>query len=254
MVGKLAIKVRSLRVSIGGKEILKNVDLKVPAGKVTAVMGPSGSGKSTLLKTINRLIELVPGAEVSGEVLFFGRDVREFNPYELRREVGMIFQVPNPFPHLTIFENVALGLKLNGLARDRRELRKRVEWALRKAELWDEVNDRLDDYPSKLSGGQQQRLCLARALALKPKVLLLDEPTANIDPVNAVKIENSLTSLTEELGMTVVIVTHMPKQALRVSDYIAFLYGGKLIEFGRTEEVAISPKHELTKMFLKGEL
>ena len=249
-----AVRVENLSVWIHGKQVLRNINLRVPASTVTAIMGPSGSGKSTLLRSINRLIELIPGARVSGRVYIFGRDAYRENPYRLRRDVTMVSQMPNPFPHMSIYDNVAIGPKLHGLARTREELDRIVRWALEKAMLWDEVKDRLHEPPTRLSGGQQQRLCLARALALKPKVLLLDEPTANIDPVNARKIEEAIRSLVREDGLTVIIVTHTPAQAVRVADFIAFLYNGEIVEYGPARELALNPRHRLTEMYLKGEI
>ncbi len=184
-----AIEVKGLRVRISGKDILKGVDLRVPEATITAIMGPSGSGKTTFLKVLNRLIELVDGVEVSGEVRVYGSNIFDMDVYKVRRLFGMVFQTPNPFPHLSIYDNVAIGAKVNNVARSRKELDEIVRWALEKAMLWDEVKNRLHDPPWRLSGGQQQRLCLARALAMKSRILLLDEPTANIDPVNTAQLE-----------------------------------------------------------------
>lgn len=254
MAEKYGVLVEGLSVWYDDRIILRDITFKVPPYSVLAVMGPSGSGKSTLLRAINRLLDLTPGARVKGRVVVYGIDVYKENPYRVRRLIGMVFQTPNPFPHMSIYDNVAIGPRLHGLARSREELDKIVEWALREAMLWDEVKDRLDDPPTKLSGGQQQRLSLARALALKPKLLLLDEPTANIDPQNARKLEESIRRIASEQGITVIIVTHTPQQALRVSDYVAFIYNGELVEFGRTREVALSPSHELTAMYFRGEV
>ncbi len=251
---KYALQVKDLNVWIRGKHILKGISLEVPERRILAVMGPSGSGKSTLLRAINRLIDLFPDAQVKGRVLVYGTDVYDSDPYRVRRLMGMVFQTPNPFPHMSIYENVAIGPKLNRLVRSKQELDELVRWALEKAMLWDEVKDRLDDPPHRLSGGQQQRLCLARALALKPKLLLLDEPTGNVDPVNAVKIEEALKDLLKDLEITILLVTHTPHQAVRISDYIAFIYMGELVEFGLTETIALNPRHELTIKFLRGEV
>ncbi|MFN3384938.1 MAG: phosphate ABC transporter ATP-binding protein, partial [Archaeoglobaceae archaeon] len=206
----------------------------------------------TLLRAFNRLLDLNPIAKVSGEIRFFGKNVYDMSEHELRRQVGMVFQIPNPFPHMSVFENVAYAVKCNRIANSKRELNKIVEWALKKSALWDEVKDRLKEKASNLSGGQMQRLCIARALALKPKVLLMDEPTANLDPISAGKIEDLIHELKKEY--TVVIVTHSPSQASRVADYVAFLYLGNLIEVGELKEVFENPKHDLTEKFLTGRM
>ncbi|ABM80494.1 phosphate ABC transporter ATP-binding protein [Hyperthermus butylicus] len=254
MTRQPAVSIRGLNVWIRGKHVLKNIDLDIPEAAVTVILGPSGSGKSTLLRTINRLIDFVPGAKVEGKVLVFGVDALKADPYELRSRIGMVFQTPNPFPHMSIYENVAVAAKINRVAKTREELDQIVKWALEAARLWDEVKDRLHDPPTALSGGQQQRLCLARALAMRPKLLLLDEPTANIDAHNTVMIENALRSLVEELGLTIILVTHMPHQALRVADYIAVIYNGQLVEYGPADEIAVNPKHEFTVKLFKGEV
>jgi phosphate transport system ATP-binding protein len=249
-----AIEVKGLRVRISGKDILKGVDLRVPEATITAIMGPSGSGKTTFLKVLNRLIELVDGVEVSGEVRVYGSNIFDMDVYKVRRLFGMVFQTPNPFPHLSIYDNVAIGAKVNNVARSRKELDEIVRWALEKAMLWDEVKNRLHDPPWRLSGGQQQRLCLARALAMKSRILLLDEPTANIDPVNTAQLEDALRTLRRDENITVVIVTHMPHQAIRVSDYIVMFYDGRVVEEGPTGEIAISPREDITRRFLRGEM
>jgi phosphate transport system ATP-binding protein len=249
-----AIEVKGLRIRISGKDILKGVDLRVPEATITAIMGPSGSGKTTFLKVLNRLIELVDGVEVSGEVRVYGSNIFDMDVYKVRRLFGMVFQTPNPFPHLSIYDNVAIGAKVNNVARSRKELDEIVRWALEKAMLWDEVKNRLHDPPWRLSGGQQQRLCLARALAMKSRILLLDEPTANIDPVNTAQLEDALRTLRRDENITVVIVTHMPHQAIRVSDYIVMFYDGRVVEEGPTGEIAISPREDITRRFLRGEM
>ncbi|MDV3103645.1 phosphate ABC transporter ATP-binding protein [Thermococcus waiotapuensis] len=251
---KFAIETKNLHVYYGKNHVITGVDLQIPEKGVFALMGPSGCGKSTMLRTFNRLIELNDEARVEGEVLLFGENIygKDVDPMDVRKRVGMVFQYPNPFPHLTIYDNVAIGPKLNRMVSSKEELDKRVEWALRKAALWDEVKDRLNDYPSNLSGGQMQRLVIARALAMKPEVLLMDEPTANIDPVGTVKIEELLFELKNDY--TIVLVTHSPAQAARVSDYVAFLYLGKLIEVGPTKKVFENPEHELTEKYVTGAL
>ena len=247
-----AIETVNLRIWYGNNEVIKGINLAIPENVCFAIMGPSGCGKSTLLRSFNRLLELNEIARVEGDVRLFGRSVYEMDAVEVRRQIGMVFQIPNPFPHLSIYDNVALGVKYNRLVKSKKELDKIVEWALKKAALWDEVKDRLKDKASQLSGGQMQRLCIARALAMKPKVLLMDEPTANLDPISTRKIEELIYDLKNEL--TIVIVTHSPAQAARVSDYVAFLYMGKLVEVGKTEEVFENPKEKLTEEYLTGRM
>ena len=249
-----AIETVDLNVYYGKNHVIKDVNLQIPEKGIFALMGPSGCGKSTMLRTFNRILELKEDTRVEGEVRLFGKNVYspEVDPIEVRKQVGMVFQYPNPFPHMTIYENVAIGLKLNGLVKSKEDLDKRVEWALKKAALWDEVKDRLNDYPRNLSGGQKQRLVIARALAMKPKILLMDEPTANIDPVGTAKIEELLLELKEDY--TIVLVTHLPAQAARASDYVGFLYLGELIEAGPTRKVFESPEHELTEKYITGAL
>lgn len=251
-MNEYAIETKKLRIHYGENEVIKGIDLKIPKNVVFALMGPSGCGKSTLLRAFNRLLELNKDARIEGEVLIFGKNVysNDVNPIDVRRQVGMVFQYPNPFPHLSIYDNVAIGLKMNHLVKSKEELDERVKWALEKAFLWDEVRDRLYDYPASLSGGQKQRLVIARALALKPKILLMDEPTANVDPVGTKKIEELIFELKKDY--TIVLVTHEPMQAARVSDYVGFLYLGKLVEVGLTKEIFEKPKHELTEKYVTG--
>jgi len=247
---KNVFEVKDLKLHINGREILRKISgLEIPKNSVFGIMGPSGSGKSTLLKVLNRLIEIYDGVDIKGKVLYMGKDIFEMNPTHLRREVGYVFQQPNPFPHMSIYDNIAYPLKAHGV-KDKKEIRKIVEDSLRKASLWDEVKDRLNAPASQLSGGQQQRLTIARALALRPKVLLLDEPTSMIDVVSAQKIENLVRELSREI--TVVIVTHNPQQALRVTDYVAFIYNGELMEWGPTKEIFESPRNELTAKYVAG--
>ncbi len=247
-----AIETINLRIWYGDNEVIRGVNLVIPEKVCFAIMGPSGCGKSTLLRSFNRLLELNEIARIEGDVKLFGKSVYDMDPVEVRRRVGMVFQIPNPFPHMSIYDNVALGVKYNKLVKSKKELDEVVEWALKKSALWDEVKDRLKDKASQLSGGQMQRLCIARALALKPDVLLMDEPTANLDPVSASKVEELIHELKKDL--TIVIVTHSPAQASRVSDYVSFLYMGKLIEVGRTEEIFENPKNELTEKYLTGRM
>ncbi len=248
------LEVEDLNVWLSNKHIIKNISFRINPGEILAIMGPSGSGKSTLLRAITRLLDYREDARVEGKVYVYGKDIYRENPYEIRKLMGIVFQNPNPFPHMTIYDNVAVGPKLHKLVKNKQELDQLVEWALKSAMLWDEVKDKLKDYPSALSGGQQQRLCLARALAMKPKLLLLDEPTANIDPVNARKIESVVKKISREEGLSVVIVTHTPSQAVRISDKLAFIYNGELVEFGATSEIALQPKHKLTQRFFRGEI
>ncbi|MGC8994371.1 MAG: ATP-binding cassette domain-containing protein [Pyrobaculum sp.] len=246
------IEIRDLWLSFGKVAVLQGVNLSVAERKITALMGPSGSGKSTILRVLNRLIELIPEAVVKGDVYLDGRSIFSMDVVELRRRVQMIFQIPNPIPNLSIFENVALGLKLNKLVRNRSELYSRVKTALERAQLWEEVKDRLSSPAGKLSGGQQQRLCVARALAFEPEVLLADEPTANLDPENTARLEELFLDLKKDV--TIILVTHFPGQAARISDYVAFLYKGRIVETGPTKEVFTNPKHELTEKYVTGKL
>ena len=249
-----AIETKDLKIYYGKKEVIKGINLRIPKNTIFAIMGPSGCGKSTLLRSFNRLLELNMDAKIEGEVLIFGKNIygEDVDPISIRRKVGMVFQYPNPFPHLTIYDNIAIGLKLNNLVKSKEVMDKRVRWALEKASLWDEVKDRLYEYPASLSGGQKQRLVIARALALKPKILLMDEPTANIDPVGTKNIEKLLFELKKDY--TIVLVTHEPAQAARTSDFVGFLYLGKLIEVGPTKYIFEKPKNELTEKYLTGSL
>ena len=231
----------------GRKQALYDVSLDVPEAAVTAVIGPSGCGKSTFLRCLNRLHEESPRARMEGTILLDGEDLSQQDVVSVRFRVGMVFQKPSPFPNMSIFENVAAGLRLMGVRR-REELDDGVVDALRHAGLWEEVEDLLDAPGTSLSGGQQQRLCIARALAVRPEVLLLDEPCSALDPIATAKIEGLLARLRNEY--TVVIVTHNLAQALRVSDYTAFLYLGKLVETGRTEQVFHQPAEKLTENYV----
>ncbi|UXD21333.1 phosphate ABC transporter ATP-binding protein [Ignicoccus pacificus DSM 13166] len=252
MSSDIILKIEKLKVKISGKEILKGIDLEVPRGSIFAIMGPSGSGKSTLLRAINRLWDLYPDVEVEGKILLEGRDVYQMDPHELRKMVGMVFQRPNPFPHMSIFDNVAIGPKMHKMVKSKEELERLVEWSLKRAYLWDEVKDDLKRKAGRLSGGQQQRLCIARAIALKPKVLLMDEPTSALDVVSTKRIEENIVELKKEF--TVLIVTHNPQQAARISDYVAFIYDGKVVEVGPTSEIFTRPKHELTEKYVLGKV
>lgn len=245
------IEIENLNAWFGSKHVLKNINMKIKDRAVTAIMGPSGCGKTTLIRCINRMHELVPGARVSGKVFFNGVNIYDngVDPVQIRRKIGMVFQKPNPFPMLSIYDNVALGPRLNGV-RDRKTLDLIVKRSLMLAGLWDEVKDDLDKSGASLSGGQQQRLCIARALAVDPEVLLMDEPTSALDPISAAKIEALIRKLAEDY--TVIIVTHNIQQAARISDYVAFLYLGELVEYGPTKDVFENPSSELTERYITG--
>ncbi|MHB8093605.1 MAG: phosphate ABC transporter ATP-binding protein PstB [Candidatus Aminicenantales bacterium] len=244
------MEAKNLNFFYGPKQALKNVSIVCPPNKVTAIIGPSGCGKSTFIRSLNRMNDVLASARVEGEVLLDGKDIYAAGTdvVEIRRRVGMVFQKPNPFPK-TIFENVAYGLRIGGF-RVRRRLEEIVELSLHRAALWEEVKDRLKDHAYDLSGGQQQRLCIARALAVEPEVILFDEPCSAIDPVATARIED----LIEELKKlyTVVIVTHNMQQAARVSDYTAFMMLGELMEFDRTEKIFTNPANKLTEEYITG--
>ena len=229
---------------------LKKISMPIGRGAVTAMIGPSGCGKTTLLRCFNRMHDLYPGNRYEGEILFEGRNIldKKEDLIKLRTRIGMIFQKPTPFP-MSIYDNVAYGLRLQGI-KSKSELDGRVEQALRDAALWKEVGDRLKASGTALSGGQQQRLCIARAIAVEPEVLLFDEPTSALDPISTQAIEELITKLKEKV--TIVIVTHNMQQAARVSDYTAFMYLGDLIELGVTEELFITPKEEMTEQYITG--
>ncbi|MCI4457337.1 MAG: ATP-binding cassette domain-containing protein [Desulfurococcales archaeon] len=248
------LRIKDLNVWIGDRHVLKNINLDIPRNTVFTIMGPSGSGKSTLLRTINRIIELYQNVKISGEIYLENIKINDQNtrPENVRRLIGMVFQIPNPLPHLSIYDNVALGPKYNKLVKSKKELDELVKWALERAYLWDEVKDRLHEPARVLSGGQQQRLCIARALAMKPKILLMDEPTSNLDPVGSSKIEELMIELKKIV--TIILVTHYPFQASRVSDYVAFIYDGQIIETGPAEEIFTRPKNPLTEKFVTGRI
>jgi phosphate transport system ATP-binding protein len=246
-----ALVVRDLSVSFGENEVLKRVTLQIPARAVTAIIGPSGCGKSTFLRALNRMHDLVPSARIQGEVCLFGENIyrKEIEPVTVRRRVGMVFQKSNPFPTMSIVENVTVGLRLNGV-RNRSLLDERMTQALTRAALWDEVKDRLDAPAISLSGGQQQRLCIARALAVQPEVLLMDEPASALDPLATAKIEDLILELKKQY--TIVIVTHNMQQAARMSDLTAFFYLGELVEFGQTRDIFTNPKNKRTEDYVTG--
>ena len=229
---------------------LKNNNFPIYKHKVTALIGPSGCGKTTLLRCFNRMHDLYPGNRYEGEILFRGRNILapDVDLIELRSKIGMVFQKPTPFP-MSIFDNVAYGLRLRGI-KNKKELAERVEKALREAALWDEVKDKLKDSGLSLSGGQQQRLCIARAIAVEPEVLLFDEPTSALYPISTAKIEDLIVELKEKI--TIVIVTHNMQQAARISDFTAFMYLGELVEFGPTEKIFTNPEKKLTEDYITG--
>lgn len=244
------METQNLNVWYGDNHVLKDVDLKILENQVTALIGPSGCGKSTLLMTLNRLIELIDGARVEGRVLLDGEDIynHDVDVTDIRRRVGMVFQKPNPLPK-SIYENVAYGPRIHGV-RDKKKLDRIVKKSLQAVGLWDEVHDRLNDSAFNLSVGQQQRLCIARALAVKPEILLMDEPCSALDPTTTRRIEEVIRAL--KTTITVVIVTHNMHQAMRVSDYTAFLYMGRIAEYGETEQVFENPKNPLTRDYING--
>ncbi|MEM2042527.1 MAG: phosphate ABC transporter ATP-binding protein PstB [Nitrososphaerota archaeon] len=252
------IRVRDLAVRYRGRYAIKGISIDFRRNHITAIIGPSGCGKSTLLRSLNRMNDLIPGAVVEGKVLYHDVDVysKEVDPVALRSRIGMVFQRPNPFP-MSVFDNVAFGLRINGLKLSKAEMYQRVKDALVKAALWDEVKDRLDAHAYSLSGGQQQRLCIARALAVEPEVLLLDEPTVSLDPISTAKIEELLISIKKDY--TIIIVTHNMQQAARVSDYTAVMMPdeemvGRLIEFGPTKEVFTRPRDRRTEAYIAGRI
>lgn len=246
-----ALTVRDLSVFFGQRQAIKNVSLDIAARAVTAIIGPSGCGKSTFLRAINRMHELNPDARMEGEIKLFGEDIYSpgVEPVIVRRRVGMVFQKSNPFPTMSIAENVTVGLRLNG-TRNKKLLDERIEQSLQMAALWDEVKDRLHAPAISLSGGQQQRLCIARALAVQPEVLLMDEPASALDPLATAKIEELILQLKE--NYTIVIVTHNMQQAARASDYTAFFYLGELVEFGVTTKIFTNPTQKRTEDYVTG--
>jgi len=248
--GKTKIEVQNLNFYYGKTRALKNLNIACYEKRVTAIIGPSGCGKSTFIRTLNRMNDVIPGARHEGQILIDHENIHspKIDVVELRKRVGMVFQKPNPFPK-SIFDNVAYGLRINGL-RNRDKLEEIVERSLREAALWEEVKDRLDENAFALSGGQQQRLCIARALAVEPEVILFDEPCSAIDPIATAKIEDLIQKLKQHY--TVVIVTHNMQQAARVSDYTAFLMLGELIEFDETKKIFTAPANKLTEEYITG--
>jgi phosphate transport system ATP-binding protein len=246
----ICIEARNLNLYYGKDQALKNINMQIPHNRVTAFIGPSGCGKSTLLRCFNRMNDLIDICRIEGEILIDGQDIqaKEVDVAEHRRRVGMVFQKPNPFPK-SIFENVAYGLRLQGV-NDKRKLSEVVENSLRAAALWDEVKDRLDDNAFGLSGGQQQRLVIARAIAIEPEVVLLDEPCSALDPISTAKVEELIIELKEKY--TIIIVTHNMQQAARVSDFTAYMYMGELIEFEDTAHLFTNPRQQATEDYITG--
>lgn len=245
------LEVRNLSVAYNKeKTAVTDVSLGIKKNKVTAIMGPSGCGKSTLLRAINRMHDLYPNIEIKGNIFLNGNDTSDMSTIMLRRKIGMVFQRPNPFPTMSIYDNVIAGYKLNGIRLEKTERNEIVETSLRDVALWDEVKDALNKKGTFLSGGQQQRLCIARALAFRPDVILLDEPTSALDPVATKKVEELLIQLKE--NYTILLVTHNMAQAARISDYSIFLYLGELIEYGKSKDLFINPVDKRTEEYLTG--
>ncbi|MFC7442862.1 phosphate ABC transporter ATP-binding protein PstB [Laceyella putida] len=250
MVNPIAISVKKLDLYYGEKQALKNIDMNIEERTVTALIGPSGCGKSTFLRTINRMNDLIPNVRIEGEILINETDIYsdDVDVEMLRKRVGMVFQSPNPFPK-SIYDNVAYGPRIHGLS-NKKKLDEIVERSLRGAALWDEVKDRLKDRATGLSGGQQQRLCIARALAVEPDILLMDEPTSALDPISTLKIEELVQELKK--NYTIVIVTHNMQQAARISDKTAFFLNGDLIEYNDTDKLFSNPDHQQTEDYITG--
>jgi phosphate transport system ATP-binding protein len=245
------MQVVGLSAGFGKKKVLDDVSISFKENAVTAIIGPSGCGKSTLIRCLNRMHEVNPDAWSTGRIMLDGEDVlaSSMDPVNVRRKIGMVFQKPNPFPTMSIFDNVASGLRLNG-TRDHKILSSRVEENLKKAWLWEEIGDRMHESGASISGGQQQRLCIARALAVEPEVILMDEPCSALDPIATAKIEELMAQLKDHY--TVIVVTHNMQQAARISDFTGFMYLGRLIEFGPTTEIFQNPHNELTERYISG--
>ncbi|RLD14091.1 MAG: phosphate ABC transporter ATP-binding protein [Caldiserica bacterium] len=244
------LRIENLNAYYGDNHVLKNINMEIYEKKITAVMGPSGCGKTTFIRCINRLHELTPNAKVEGKIFLRGKNIYEMHPVVVRQKIGMVFQRPNPFPTMSIYDNVIAGYKLNGIKLTREERDKIVKESLEKVGLWDEVKNFLFKRGTFLSGGQQQRLCIARAVAMNPEILLLDEPTSALDPIATRRIEELIVKLKETV--TILLVTHNIAQAGRVSDYTAFFYMGEIIEFGTTEKMFTVPENKKTEEYLTG--
>jgi phosphate transport system ATP-binding protein len=245
------MQVSYLSAGFALKKVLDDVSISFKENTVTAIIGPSGCGKSTFIRCLNRMHEVTPDAWSKGRIMLDGDDVLapSVDPVIVRRRIGMVFQKPNPFPTMSIYDNVAAGLRLNGM-KDKGVIARKVEENLRKSFLWDEIGDRIHESGTSISGGQQQRLCIARTLAVEPEVILMDEPCSALDPIATAKIEELITNLKETY--TVIVVTHNMQQAARISDFTGFLYLGKLIEFGRTTQIFQNPHNELTERYISG--
>jgi phosphate transport system ATP-binding protein len=244
------LRIENFSAFFGQNPVLQEINLAIPENRITAIMGPSGCGKTTLIRCINRMHELIPDARVSGKIFLDHEDIYATDPIIVRRQIGMVFQKPNPFPMMSIYDNVIAGYNLNGIRLNKDEKDKIVVESLRKAALWDEVKESLHRRGTFLSGGQQQRLCIARALAMQPEILLLDEPTSALDPKATSHIEELIVQLKN--AVTIILVTHNIGQAARVSDFTAFLFLGKLIEFGPTGKIFTVPKDKKTEEYLAG--
>lgn len=244
------IEIKGVKLQFGNKEVLKGIDMEIPKNSVVALIGPSGCGKSTLLRSINRMHDLTPDTKITGEIYLDGEPILNTitDPTHIRRKIGMVFQRPNPFPQ-SIFNNVAYGLKINNLC-SKNELKGIVENALKDCYLWEELHTSLNRSALELSGGQQQRLCIARAIAIRPEVILMDEPCSALDPISTAKIEDLILRLKKDY--TIVMVTHNMHQAIRTADYTGFMYLGELVEFGPTKQIFENPQKELTKRYVDG--
>jgi phosphate transport system ATP-binding protein len=243
------VETKNLSVSFNGRPAITDINLSVRKQTATAIIGPSGCGKSTFLRALNFMHDMIPKSKVTGEIIINKHSISEYDTVDLRKKVGMVFQKPNPFPKMSIYENVVSGLKLNG-NKDKKDLNEVAENCLKHAGLWEEVKDRLKEPAVSLSGGQQQRLCIARTIAVSPEIILMDEPTSALDPISTQKIEELIFNLKKEF--TILVVTHNMQQAARVSDHTAFFYMGKLIEYSRTRRMFTNPKEKLTEEYITG--
>lgn len=246
------LSIKNLSAYFGNNKVLNNINLDIYKNKITSILGPSGCGKTTFIRCLNRLHELVPNAKIQGEILLNGEDIYKMDPMVVRQKIGMVFQKPNPFPTMSIYDNVIAGYILTGIKLSKEEKDRIVEESLIKSGLWDEVKDNLFKRGVFLSGGQQQRLCIARALAMNPEILLLDEPTSALDPISTLRIEELMTELKK--SVTIILVTHNIGQAGRVSDYTAFFYLGELVEYGKTTDLFTVPKNKKTEEYLLGKI